>query len=514
MADIDPERVPVIVGVGQVNDRPEDPETGMDSVDLMAEALRRADTDAGGGFLAGCDDLAVVRQISFPNLSPSHTLLAERLGISPVATRESDAPNGDTPTKLLSEAANLIGSGKAKICAVAGGEALRTAGALAAARRIADTSSEAAGNPTTEFKKPNVVRDSAHRRRQGYAPSYGLVAPVDVYPLLENALRASLGQDLASAQQESARLWAGMSSVAAQNESAWLRKTMQPADIVTPSASNRPISYPYTKLQVANMAVNQGAAFIVTSLAEARRRGVPEDRLVYPGYGAGAAEAYDALIRERYDCSPSMQASIEGAMEANEVTSDDLAHVELYSCFPCIPKMASQILGWAPDKPITVFGGLTFGGGPIGNYMSHAIAEMVKRLRGTRDKGLLFGNGGAYATHNHTILLSGAPTGARFPQDFDYQGRADKLRGPLPPVEETYRGPAIIETYTVFYERDGSVRAGIIVARTPDGGRTLARVDPGDVDTIAFLTNGKIEPVGTPGVVEGGTDEIAHWNRA
>ena len=47
---------------------------------------------------------------------------------------------------------------------------------------------------------------------------------------------------------------------------------------------------------------------------------------------------------------------------------------------------------------LSFFGGLTFGGGPIGNYMSHAVASMVGKLRETGGKGLLFANGG-YATH-------------------------------------------------------------------------------------------------------------------
>ena len=46
MAATDPERMPVIVGVGQINDRPEDPEQGLDSLGLMTHALRRA---AGNG---------------------------------------------------------------------------------------------------------------------------------------------------------------------------------------------------------------------------------------------------------------------------------------------------------------------------------------------------------------------------------------------------------------------------------------------------------------------------------
>ena len=44
-------------------------------------------------------------------------------------------------------------------------------------------------------------------------------------------------------------------------------------------------------------------------------------------------------------------------------------------------ELARRIIDWPLDKPATVFGGLTFGGGPIGNYMSHAVASMVDQLR-------------------------------------------------------------------------------------------------------------------------------------
>lgn len=174
--------------------------------------------------------------------------------------------------------------------------------------------------------------------------------------------------------------------------------------------------------------------------------------------------------------------------------------------------MARRVLGWPLEKPATVFGGLTFGGGPIGNYMSHAVVAMVEKLRGSGDKGLLFANGG-YATHNHTILLSGAPTGAAFPQDFDYQAEADDRRGAVPPLDEGYAGPATIESYTVHYGRDGSPQSGVVVARTPDGTRTLASVAADDGTTIAFLTNGKREPVGTEGTVVREGDALAVWRR-
>lgn len=495
---MDPERIPVIAGVGQINDRPDTPQAGLDPVGLMAEALRRADADAGGGWLAGCDSLGVVAQLAWPQLNPVRGAVNEALDIRPEHCTETAKPNGDSPIRLLHEAANRIGAGEARICAVTGGEALRTAAQLAAM------------TPRTDGEKPNAMRDAAHRVRVGYPQSYGLIVPTDVYPLYENAARAAFGQTLAEGQAESGALWAQMSSVAAQSEGAWIRTPVSAADVVTPSDSNRPIAFPYTKLQVANSSVNQGAGFIVTSLAEAQRRGVSKDRLVFVGHGAAAHENASFLARDRYDASPGLATSIERTMALNNLTADDLAHVELYSCFPCVPKLARRVLGWPLDRPASVFGGLTFGGGPIGNYMSHAIAAMVGKLRGTADKGLLFANGG-YATHNHTIVLSGAPLDASFPQDFDYQAESDARRGSIPPLEEDYAGEAVIETYAVHYNRDGTTRAGVIIALTPSGTRTLAAVPASDTDTLAALTDGKCEPVGRTGLIQNNHQGIRRW---
>jgi len=494
------ERTPVIVGVGQFNDRPERPEDGLDPVGLMAEALRRADRDAGGGMLAECGSLAVVSQLAWPQLNPVDGKLAEALGIAPAHSEQTAMPNGDSPIRLLHEAANRIGAGDARICAVVGAEALRTAAKLAAAKAKAGDD------------KPNALRDASYRRRVGYAQSYGLTVPVDVYPLYENAGRAAYGQSLAEGQAESGALWAGMSEIAAQCDHAWIRDAVAAEDIVTPSERNRPIAFPYTKLQVANSSVNQGAGFLVTSLAEARRRGIPEERLIHIGYGAAAHENGDFLQRDSYAGSPGLTVSIARTLELNGVTAADLDHVELYSCFPCVPKMARRVLDWPLDRPITRFGGLTFGGGPIGNYMSHAVACMVETLRETGGRGLLFANGG-YATHNHTILLSAEPTEAQFPQDFDYQAEADALRGEIPPLDEAYCGPAAIETYTVHYARDGAPRLGTVVARTPAGARTLASVPPEDKATLDLLTSGAHEPVGSAGTILAGEtgDDLRRW---
>jgi acetyl-CoA C-acetyltransferase len=493
---MDEARIPVIVGVGQINDRPEGDAPGLNSLELMEAALRRADEDAGGGWLKQLESLAAVAQLSFFELGDVSKPLAEALGASPRHCAQTKYPMGDSPVLLLSEAANRIAAGEAGVAAVVGGEALRTA-----ARRA-------------KQKSLDAVRASASTVAKPLRQRYGIVAPTDLYPLYENACRATWGQTLAEGQAESAAIWSAFSRVAAESEGAWLKKPLKPADILAESADNRPIAFPYTKLMVANSSVNQGAGFIVTSLAKAKAMGAPEARLVYVGRGAAAREPGDILARDRYDHSPSMRASLKAALAFNGLQSSDLDHVELYSCFPCIPKLARRILDWPLDRPMSVFGGLTFGGGPIGNYMSHAVAAMTDTLRRSGRHGLLFGNGG-YATTNHVVVVSRDPAMAlREPASFDVQAEADAARGPAPVFNETYGGRGAIETYTVFYDRGGAPTFGTIVARAPSGERFLSRVPGDDAESIARLTCGDREPVGAAGEATPDGEGLMRWRFA
>lgn len=485
-------RIPVIVGVGQINDRPEADAPGLNSLELMHVALQRAEADAGARCLAQADALHVVAQLSFPDLGDCAKALADLIGASPRLCAQTRYPMGDSPVALLNDAANRIAAGETEIEVIAGGEALRTAQKRAAGRT-------------------DAVRASAARAAKEGRARYGIVAPTDVYPLYENASRAAWGQSLAQAQAESAAIWAGMSEVAAANPNAWLRTALSPAQILDASPSNRPIAFPYSKLMVANASVNQGAGFIVTSLAKAKQMGVAEAQLVYIGRGACAREPGDVLARDRLDRSLSLEESLRGALAANALASADLDYAELYSCFPIMPKLARRVIDWPLDKPMTVFGGLTFGGGPVGNYMSHAIAEMASALRQRGAHGLLFGNGG-FATTSHAIILSRDPAiAAKGVHDPSVQAQANATRGAAPALLDAYSGDAIIETYTVFYDREGQAKGGVIVAQTPRAERALAYVASEDAELIAFLTNGAHEPIGAAGQINAGADGLNHW---
>jgi acetyl-CoA C-acetyltransferase len=496
---IQAERQPVIIGVGQINDRAESDAAALDTLALMKAAIETADRDGGGGLIRRLDWLGIVDQMSWPKahwpgggaITP---YLTAALGIAPAITELSEEPSGDAPIRLLNEAANRIARGETRVAAIVGGEALRTEARRAAAR----------GGPGQD-----LVREVTERRAGPLKLKYGLLSPAEVYPLYENACRAAWGQSLAEAQAETAAIWAGMSEAAADNPDAWIRRAVTAADLLEVSRENRMISFPYTKLMVANSSVNQGAAVIVTSLALARDLGIAEDRLIHVGAGAAAHEPSDFLARERFDQSHGMEVSIRRTLALNGLGPADLDRVELYSCFPCVPKLARRILDWPLDKRHSVYGGLTFGGGPIGNCMTHAIATMANKLRQSGSLGLIYANGG-FATHSHTIVLATRPLGA-LPADWDYQSEADRLRGSAPILIDPYTGPGSVESYIVPFGRAGNPVFATIVGRTPSGHRFLARVPGEDQTTLNVLVSGTREPVGLPGEAFPGTDGLTYW---
>ena len=84
---------------------------------------------------------------------------------------------------------------------------------------------------------------------------------------------------------------------------------------------------------------------------------------------------------------------------------------------------------------------------------------------------------------------------------FDVQSDADAFRYPGPSLDENHVGVATIETWTVFFERDGAPRSGVVVARTPSGARTLARLTLEDCGALTSVAGAVSEPVGRSGQI-------------
>jgi acetyl-CoA C-acetyltransferase len=503
MPVLTPETTPVIVGVGECVDRPATLAESLEPLALMAEALKAADADAGGGFLARLGSLDLVGLISWRYADPV-SQLCQRLQIQP-AHRGNASMGGETPIRLIHEAAVRIARGESLVAAVVGGEAMHTRSRARKEKAELPWTPQASKETATQFPSSRFAISPVAER-------LGVTDPAQVYPFYEMAAQAAWGQTPAQGQAESAALWARFAAVAAQNPGAWIRKAPGAEDIARVDADNRLINWPYPKLMNANPNVNQAAAVIVTSLAIARAAGVAEERLVYIWGGAEAKEPEDYLKRDRYDRSVAQELVLKRAVELGGGKLSGFGPIELYSCFPVVPKLAARALGLDPAavEP-TVTGGLTFFGGPLNNYMGHAVCAMVRALRQSpAAPGLLYGQGG-YVNKHHALVVGRQPPRGPLDTACSLQDEADRLRDAVPELAERYEGPARIETYTVQYGRDGAPLQGIVIARTPDGRRAMGRVMADDAASMSRLLSLERSAVGEAGQLRVDTFGLPTW---
>src|SRR3954469_679390 len=493
------DRIPVIVGVGEIVDRPSEINAGLEPLSLLEEALKRAEQDSGGKLLGDIQSLDVVNFLSWRYRDPEK-LLAERLGIKPEHCYYGPV-GGESPIRYIHDAAKRIGRGECSVAAVCGAEAQSTA-----------TKAERAGAklPWTPFAHDVEEPKRGAAFQKPLAVKLGVFRPVSVYPFYEVASAAKWGQTPRQALAESGELWSRFSAIAAYNPNAWLKRHFAPEEIPTPSADNRPIAWPYTKLMVANPMVNMGAALILTSLAKARAAGVAESRMIYPLGGAAAEDPRDYLARDQFAESHPQNAVLQAAMNLVGGNGSAFDVIELYSCFPCVPKMARRTLGLGADVEPTVTGGLTFFGAPLNTYMTHAACAMVRKLRGGANLGLLYGQGG-FVTKHHALVLSRQQPAAALAQDTSVQAEADRQRGPVPEFVTEATGKGSVESFTVIYGRNGDVEHGVVMLRTSDNARALARVPASDGQTLAHLLNMDRTPVGSTGDIASAEDGVLEW---
>ena len=142
---------------------------------------------------------------------------------------------------------------------------------------------------------------------------------------------------------------------------------------------------------------------------------MPRDRWVFPWAGTDAYDPRSCRTgRPSPDHRPSSPAG-RATFRLARVDADDLAHVDLYSCFPSAVQAAAAELGLGPDRPLTVTGGLTFAGGPWNNYVGHSLATMQRVLREDPGSiGLVTANGGFLTKHALGVYCTEPPRTGSF----------------------------------------------------------------------------------------------------
>lgn len=422
-----------------------------------AEALRSTGIPP-----SAIDSLDVLYCQSWPYDDPPRRL-AEAVGATPRRLHYSGI-GGTTPLQLLAAAAERIERGEADVCAIVGGEALATKRSLKKRGERPSWSHRHPQPPPFPFEAPFHDSEVAHQVFQA----------TTTFALRDVARRAHLGRGIEEHARGIGELFAPMTEVAADNPHAWFPVRRTPEDLITVTPENRMVAFPYPKLVVSFMDVDQAAAVVLASPDAAARLGMPDDRRVAV---RGAGEARDPDYVAEHPAlwrSPGMATAHGRALAHAAVGIDDVAHLELYSCFPSAVGFALDALGLdAGDRraPFTVTGGLPYAGGPGSCYALGATAAMADVLVADPGSIGMVTGVGMHLSKHAAVVLSTA-TGMRGP-------RPDAPPSRRTPIADAFDGEGVVAAYTVHHGRDGSPTDALLVCDAADGARCYARSTDG-----------------------------------
>ena len=477
---VDP-RWPCLIGVAQETVRPgegpaPEPLVSWERVARAAADDARPRAVAASDVLARLDSVQVVYCQSWQYDDPPGRL-ASVLGADP-GHRLYSGIGGTTPQLLVAETAERMVRGDVDLALVVGAEALETKRQLKKAGEKPGWSFADPVKKPFPFEAPFHPSEVAHEVFQAWL----------TFPLWDVARRASLGVAPDDYRRRLGELLAPMTEIAARNPHAWFPRARTVDDILDARADNRMVAYPYTKYMVSVMDVDMAAALLLATHETADALGVPDDRRVYLRGWAYATDPTYVAEHRWLDRSPAMAAAGSEALRMAGVDVDDVAHLDLYSCFSSSVLFALDALGIGPDdpRPVTVTGGLPFAGGPGSGYLLHSIATMADVLRADPGSVGVVSGVGMHMTKHVFGAWSTTPGGhATTAADALVPSSPIGLVGEPLPITDSHTGPATVATYSVVHARDGAPEWGLAVCDLADGSRCYARVD--DRDLLASI---------------------------
>lgn len=487
----------MLVGVGQVvGNRDRTVAGAREPVRLIVEAVHAAGDDAGETghrLLRELDCVSTTRPASWA-CGDLPAQVASRIGAEPA--RAVSAPGGGHwAANLIDAAAARIAAGETSSELIAGGESAASLAVLAKAGVdpaadlgwvgvCPDPAADGSGVPASEITAAMAQA--------------GLVLPTRVYPMVDTAFAKRRGESPAQMVAEAAWHYAALSRVAAANPAAWNPAVREADEIARIAPGNRMVCEPYPLAVNAMPLVDQAAAVLLTSLGKARDCGVPVERLAYVWGGAGAREAADVLARPELGGSVALCSTLDRTLAAGGLTAAELDVIDLYSCFPVVPRLAARYLGLPLDAVTGATGAQSSFGGPVSSYSLHSVVACAGRIRaGTARTALVHANGGHLTSH-HAVLLGAAPhvdgyIGDPAPHDVAEPGP------PRLPLGDGVRHDVTVEAATVEYDREGVATQGFLIGRTDDGRRLAAATPKGDTSGMRCLTLYPDGPAQPPG---------------
>ncbi len=507
------DNTPILVGVSQTTYR----DTGnpeRSPTDAFHEVLEQALQNSGQGeALRGAVD-TLCTEPSFLEVSPELSELislfpgpelAKRLGLKDArCLKAPDGGNG--PQMLINHFAQQLSQGRGRAVAICGGELTASFRALlASGNDLAGWRADASGHT----EQPWSVREGAHAEEH----RHNLWLPTNMYALFENALRHRYGHSLSQHQQHIGKLMQRLSDTAAANPDAWSYQRPRGAEQLVSFAERSPcLALPYNKYLCAQMNVDMAAAVIMTTVGAARDMGIAEEQWIYLN---GCAEANEIwFVGERPDLSRSSAIAAAGnaALQRAGCSIDDIALMDIYSCFPCAVELACDALNIDPfgEREPSLTGGLPYFGGPGHGYSLHAVVTLVEQLRQRPDdKGMITANGW-YMTKQAIGIYSAKPSQNQWQRGDDAPLQQQIDSQPHPHIDAAPEGAARIDSFTVTCDENGPHQAIILGSLEGSGARFLAHTEPDPTLLKQLMSEDVIGQRGR--VVAGKEHNLFHFN--
>src|SRR5262249_16462615 len=139
----------------------------------------------------------------------------------------------------LSDACRAIAAGEQRVSVIAGGEAqFRELRSMITGQPVGDTRQpEDTPPPAVHLTSQDPFCSDLEGKR-------GIQLPVELFAIIESALRSHRGEGIEAHRDRIARLYSSFSAIAASNPHAWRREPLGAEEIRNPTARNSMLAFP------------------------------------------------------------------------------------------------------------------------------------------------------------------------------------------------------------------------------------------------------------------------------
>jgi acetyl-CoA C-acetyltransferase len=463
---------PVIIGVGFYQEHHDNPLDCLEPFQLMVRAIRDAADNASSSTKSSAELLAAIESISvnqgmwdYPNPGK---LVADELGCPNAVSGLADL--GVLQFTPLFNLCREIAAGERKLGVVTGGEA-----------KFRELRSKITGQTVNNTQQPedspqvDVHLTSSDPFASELEAQAGIFLPVQLFAIIESALRHHQGLGIEEHRDLVAQLYSGFCDIAARNPHAWKQESVSAEEIRDAIGNNAMLAFPYTKRHNTQWNVNQSVAILVSSCGMAESLGVNRNHWVYPVSQVQSRHVVTLAQQNKLYSHPGTIMSGERALMLAGASIDDITAADLYSCFPASVRSFAHDLNLQNQCPLSVTGSMAFAGGPYNHGALDGAARMVEVVRQSastttgRQLGLVSNLSGIFGKQAIALFSNQPnPGGYVFEDITDTVAAIDK---PLP-LSGDYTGPVTVVGYTVVFNKQDLVQA-FAICDTPDGGRTV-----------------------------------------